>query len=591
MAIVQVWGGADWTEAGYIAAHWNAERKQFGEELRRWQSFRNVQQWRREHRPEFAREEETERQRYPQDPLLTASLKKLKDWKEYQAYFQRGIDRDKKEIERARGAVEAIQRKDPEVVMNKGKIRGRDDRDWLNYITTKREWVAAEEKRMEWVKQQLPVVLSECAASLIGAPTSRREMKERSEFEARRVFQALVDTGGRPTRPIRPVSDIQEREHTDDDLHVLCHWESECSQFEEELREWKKILDYRQKKEADGGTKAQLEEQQSAETMTQVDFWKVHRAYRQREVDNAEQWVEFWQRQVEDYQEVANDCLRDWAREEGKRGEGAREEGARILWTGTAARYHSMAEDARSYVEQMRKEVGPAESRLEWVSDQLLLALLAVSTTEVSTSNHQAKLPKGASRSGQTTLKDLRSRASDKSAPRSNRDKKKKHVSANSALGPIHSSRVPKAPRRRRRSNILTEHGEGQNRSPNTTISPPSPANVAPRRSSRLSKRSGALEASLAVDLGRSVPPPPTNIILRRSDRISNQKQRMSTSTSNAAVNSSVVSPTDPFPRRSRSKPKGCLAGNKSDMGSAKPRGISKRQGRHPSRNRTKIHG
>ena len=72
------------------------------------------------------------RQRYSQDPDLTTSLKKLTNWKEYQAYFQRGIDRLKREIEGARRAVEAIQRIDPEVYVNK---RGRNDkRDWLDAI-------------------------------------------------------------------------------------------------------------------------------------------------------------------------------------------------------------------------------------------------------------------------------------------------------------------------------------------------------------------------------------------------------------------------------------------------------------------------
>lgn len=137
------------TEVGLIAMHWGAQCRRCREELRRWQGFCDIQQWRREHRPEFAREEDMERQRYPQDPHLTASLKKLKDWKEYQIYFQRAIDQYKERVEGAQRAVEAIQRKDPEVVLNKGKVRGRDDRDWLSFIETKREWLAAEEKRLE----------------------------------------------------------------------------------------------------------------------------------------------------------------------------------------------------------------------------------------------------------------------------------------------------------------------------------------------------------------------------------------------------------------------------------------------------------
>lgn len=573
--------GLSLTEADFVAGHWGAEREQFEEELGRWQDFHNTQQWRREHRPEFVREEDMERQRYPHDPHLTATLKKLKDWKEYPYYFQRGIDRCKKRIEGARQAVEAIQRKDPEV---EEKIHnGYGDQSWLGRIERKREWVAAEEKRLEWVKQQLPVVLSECAASLMGAPTSRREMELRSELEAKGVFNALIETDGRPSRPIRPVPDSQERDHTDEHLRVLCHWQGECSQFEEELREWNKFLDYRQKKEADRRTEVQLEERKCAETTSQVDLWKDYRAYQKLEVENAKQWVGFWQRQVKEFQETENCCARQ--------GNGA-----------TARRYHSEAEDARSYVEEVRKQVRPAEMRLAWVEQQLsgLLAERTSSMTEMSMSDHledQAKLQKRVSRSGQITLNDLESNPSDKSAPRSNPDKKKNRASADSTLGPIHTSRVSKAagrkaPRRRRQSKILAEHGDGQDQGPNTTISPLLPANVALRRSSRLSnneRRSGALEASSAVDLGNSTRSPP--IVLRRSDRLFKQKERMRRSISHTAVNSAVISQTDASQRLPRLKPKGRRAGNKSDTSSfVKPQGISKRQESNFSRNRNKIH-
>ena len=576
------------TEDSVIVSHWVAEKMRLDEELQRWQDFLDTQQWRREHHPEFAREEDMERQRYPQDPQLTASLKKLKDWKEYQAYFQRGIDRLKRGMEGDRRAVEAIQRKDPEVDWSTGlgKFRGSSHEGWLHSIERRREKLAAEEKRSEWVKKQLPAVLSECAASLMELPTSRCQMEERTELEAKQVYNTLMDTGGRPSRPIRPVPDIHDAEHTDKHVHALCHWEGECSQFEEELREWKKFLDYRQKKETDGKTEVQLEERQSAESPTQVDLWKDYRAYQHLEVDNAKQWVEFWQRQVEEFQDTENHC-------------------ALQGWASTAERYHSEAEDARSYVEEARKQIGLPESRLEWVEEQLsvLLAECVVSTTEVSTSDpleDQAMPPKRALKSSQTRLKDLRSNRSSRSTLRDNQqpDKNKKHGSANSALGPIHSSKVSKAagrkaPRPRRQSIIPAEHDKGQNQGLHTTILPVLPVNVAPRRSSRLSNnesRSGALEASLAVHLGKSVQPPPTNIIMRRSDRISKQRERMSMSTSSAVVNLAVLSQTDPLQRLSRSKPKDRHADNKSDPSPVKPRGISKRQESKFSRNRTKIH-
>ncbi len=79
----------------------------------------------------------------------------------------------------------------------------------------------------------------------------------------------------------------------DEHVHALCHWEGECGQFGEELREWKTFLDYRQKKEMDRETEVQLKERHSAEGPTQVDLWREYRSYQQLEVENAKQWVEF----------------------------------------------------------------------------------------------------------------------------------------------------------------------------------------------------------------------------------------------------------------------------------------------------------
>lgn len=480
------------TEADFVLGHWRQERGRCNEELRRWQDFLDTQQWRLEHRPEFASEEDMERQRYPQDPQLTASLKKLKDWKEYQAYFQRGIDRLKRGMEGDRRAVEAIQRNDPEVDWSTGlgKFHGLYVDAWLKSLERRRERLAPEEERLKWVKKQLPAILLECAVPLMDLPTSRRQMEGRSEREAKRVYTALVERGGRPTRPIRPVPNIHNAERTDEHLHVLCHWEGECSQFEEELREWKKFLNYRQKKETDGKTEVQLEERQSAESPTQVDLWKDYRAYKHLEVDNAKQWVDFWRRQVEECQDTENRlALKGWA--------------------STAERYHSEGESMKSHVEDARKQVGPAEMQLKWVEEQLsaILAECAVSTTEKSSSNpleDQAMPPKRASKSSQTTLKDLRSNRSSRLILRGNQqsDQNKKHASANPALGPIHSSKVSKAtgrkvPRPRRQPTSPSEHDNSQNQGLHTTISPVLPVDVTPRRSSRLSNnesRSGALE-------------------------------------------------------------------------------------------------
>ncbi|KAI4092454.1 MAG: hypothetical protein LQ339_007935 [Xanthoria mediterranea] len=565
------------TEAHFFTIHWGQEKGRCQEELRRWQLFRDHQQWIREHRPEKATEEETERQRYPHNPRLTASLKKLKDWRKYQGLFQILLDARTRRVERSRRAIDATQRKDAEGVSNKGEGSWPDLKMRLSRIEKDLKWLPAEEKRLEWAKQQLPAVLAECAASLKGRPTSRRLMEERSELEAKRVFNALAETGGRPTRPLQPVPASSNHEHADQHLHALRHWEGECTQFEEEWREWKKFLDYRQKKEADGRTEVQLQEQQSAETTTQVQLWKDYRAYRQLEVDNAKQWVEFWQRQEEEFQDEENHCaLQGYT--EGVLG----------------SRYN--AEDARSYGEEARKRVRPIEMRLEWVEQQLgaLLAEAVVLTPEGSLSDrldHQTKMPESASRSGQTSLKDNRL------ARRSNHGEKILRASAKSALDPIHSSKVSKAKgkeitRLRRQSKILAKHDDGQLEDPHTTTSPLLPANIVPRRSSRLNnneKRSDALEATLAASPGNSARSP--SFTPRRSDRISKQRKRMSPSTSNTTATSAMILQTDPSRCLSRSKSKGRRTGKKSDASSGvKPRGILKRPQRKSLRNKTKMY-
>ena len=162
-----------------------------------------------------------------------------------------------------------------------------------------------------------------------------------------------------------------------------------------------------------------------------------------------------------------------------------------------ACRHHSSAEEMRSCLAEMRKQVKPTEMRLYWVEQQFsaLLQECAISSAEVSTSDHpeaQAKTLKRSTRSGQ--LKGFRSDRSGRSTLRSNQksDNNKNGASGNPTLGPMHSSKVSKAAKRkmlraRRQSNIPAEPGNDQNQDLSTTISPPPPANVDPRRSRRLS--------------------------------------------------------------------------------------------------------
>lgn len=125
------------TKAEFIAEHWQEESSQCDEELWWWQSFCNIQQWICKHWLNKVREENVKQQWYLHNSQLTASLKKLKDWKKYQVYFQREIDQCKKSIEGAQQTVKTIQWKDSEVIMKKEKVYERNNKNWLRTIEIK----------------------------------------------------------------------------------------------------------------------------------------------------------------------------------------------------------------------------------------------------------------------------------------------------------------------------------------------------------------------------------------------------------------------------------------------------------------------
>ena len=128
---------------------------------------------------------------------------------------------------------------------------------------------------------------------MIKSPKSLRRMEETIELEAERAHGALGTTGGRPRRPILLIPNISNADSMDEHVHILCHWGGKYSQFEEELREWKKFLDYRQKEKTDGKTEIRLEERKPAENPIKVDLWKDYRNYQHLEVENTKQWVIF----------------------------------------------------------------------------------------------------------------------------------------------------------------------------------------------------------------------------------------------------------------------------------------------------------
>lgn len=374
-----------------------------------------------------------------------------------------------------------IEQMNHEVTYHSRKVRELIYEDWLRTIERQRELLVVEEKRLKWVKQQLSAILAKCVASLMKLSTSRRQMKKRSEIEAKRVYIALMNTDERSTRSIRSMSDIQKHEHTNEHLRVLCHWENECSQFEKESRKWKIFLNYQQKKETDEKTKIQTNERQSAESSIQVNLWKDYQAYELLKVDNAKQWVEFWQRQMRYFEKRENNCVRKV----------------------TASRCHSWVEDMQKHVEEARKQVEPAETRLEWVKQQVsvLLAECTVSTMKTSTSDHlqnQVMPRKKATRSGQITLKNLRFDRSSRSILRSkiytliSSDHRERKLKASSTLDSIRSAVFKKSSIKSRKVRSSKQNTQQfQSQSAEYTIV----ASNSNARERRRSKRSLTLQA------------------------------------------------------------------------------------------------
>lgn len=162
--------------------------------------------------------------------------------------------------------------------MKKKKIHKGENKNWLRTIETKCKWLTAEVKQLKWVKQQLLMILLECIALLMKTLISLCEMKERSELKVKQVFNTLMKTGERLTH-LMQLMPHQKHKLTDKYLHILCHWEGDYSQFKKKLRKWKKFLNYQQRKEVNERTEIQLKEQQSTETIIQVNLWKNYQVY------------------------------------------------------------------------------------------------------------------------------------------------------------------------------------------------------------------------------------------------------------------------------------------------------------------------
>ena len=549
-----IWGFNDYLKRTFVKNTWRCEFKQFATELLDWQEFLLYQQNVREHGHGTATDGRTDTQSHSQDDLLTECRMKLEKWRGYRVWHL--------------NAIIALE--------NQAEYWWRADQELgcPHFLTTRKtpikkfggckESISIVKSRLEWIEEQLPLVLSECATSLSMTPISRRRMEESCETDVRQIYQDLIAIDGRPTRPIGTVPDAWYLEQTNEHLHVLRHWENEYRQFEEELRQWKEFLGHRQKSE--------LHKLQSADGLSKYNLWKEYENFQQSKVNNAKHWVEYWHRE-KDYQlqefnasvELATDTLQEKA-------------DGRIQ----PDRYNSLLQQAKlgvrfalnhvdeyqAHMEEAQEQVEVAETRLTWTKQQLpaILVECTVSAANLSTPDHLVDPDSPLEAASETDIKSQLAR-SGRSAARSTLQvsrKSKKRSTSDIALGPVHSSKIHKAAdwkaSQPRQQPIVPARSD-------TTKRLSSPVKVPSRKSSRLcdQKKSVPVESDLAADPG-------------------NEPRR---GIEEPALDSIDIKSSSSFRRVLKSKPRRHDEGNKSDLSSAKPVGISKRR----IRKRSKVNG
>ena len=357
-------------EHKYNWLHWSLERERFNQELNDWKDFRKEQQQihekqqmnggaengepqHREQRPHaFTLEEqkasEMEWDRHEQElkdwkesrdaqwlvdqsqqgkraekkvnlqehelereSRFAANLTLLKDWRQFRTYReQRFVDYHRRRIKGCERRLRALQREMDDATTEKIRENlSRRRKKIRSDIFCQQLDLRRKKILLKRVKQQLPAILSECINSTSGSPTSRHKLEEACELEARQVHNTLIEMGGRPTRPIRPVSNTLNPEQTDDLLHILHYWDNEYLHFEGELDLWKKFRYWQQQpceSQQKNGTQGnavpeQLKqpEQWSLETLTKLNDWKYFLTFQQWRVNLAKERVDVWERELD----------------------------------------------------------------------------------------------------------------------------------------------------------------------------------------------------------------------------------------------------------------------------------------------------
>lgn len=264
--------------------HWNEECTRFHEELDRWEEFRDWQR-RIEHQPLLNIPFDPENM----DQRLVKILVRLNDWREFQHYQQVRVGR-------AAMRTWSINQK----IRNNLRMEATSDKadcpklqhqlsDCLHDLYSRQRNLEDSEKQLTWIENQIPEILSEACASLDDASPLQSELGMKLEQQANAFYQDMMILEAIPDHSVQPPHQSAGF------AEKICHWGSEISRLMQERWEWKIFLKWRRNQPSTSNA-ANSEEPEPSGRSSDLRIWIDHIAYRQFELERAQNWVVGWQR-------------------------------------------------------------------------------------------------------------------------------------------------------------------------------------------------------------------------------------------------------------------------------------------------------
>lgn len=203
-------------------SHWGEGMNKWGDELLRWQRFKECQ--RVQNRSELDMELEIS------DTALVEVLSKLSDWQGFKVFHDRKVYHAEAAYEKFQqrhaanqNAVVAVTSADatPDIQKPYG--------GWTNYMGEIQKELMDLQERLMWVKSQWTDVIAEARSSIAAAPKLQEELEAKFETQAIAIYRCLQQIGARPSRA------LQSPDINGELPQRIQHWNSEISMFTNEL--------------------------------------------------------------------------------------------------------------------------------------------------------------------------------------------------------------------------------------------------------------------------------------------------------------------------------------------------------------------